>query len=226
MCTLVVPLVSLWLCLQPKAWTHPARMKEFWMAGMGGWEGGWVGAWVGGWFSEWLSEKLSWWVVEWVVEQVSKQEMKQGGFREVGREDYRVSLRGHGGIVLQSLTALFINFGKHKHPRPYSASVVGCQDLHSLLTSTERRGLEPHPGTHPGHQPESLFVMTCPPRVAGVTTGRHTCWEVCIWPHEWSSLPGIRTRAERDHPDCESDAITTWPCLSPPIWWWWYWTNW
>ena len=62
-------------------------MKEFWMAGMGGWEGGWVGAWVGGWFSEWLSEKLSW----WVVEQVSKQEIKQGGFREVGREDYRVS---------------------------------------------------------------------------------------------------------------------------------------
>ena len=32
-----------------------------------------------------------------MVEQVSKQEIKQGGFREVGREDYRVSLRGHGG---------------------------------------------------------------------------------------------------------------------------------
>ena len=32
-----------------------------------------------------------------MVEQVSKQESKQGGFREVGREDYRVSLRGHGG---------------------------------------------------------------------------------------------------------------------------------
>ncbi len=26
-----------------------------------------------------------------MVEQVSKQESKQGGFREVGREDYRVS---------------------------------------------------------------------------------------------------------------------------------------
>ena len=45
-----------------------------------------------------------------MVEQVSKQESKQGGFREVGREDYRVSLGGMGGIVLQSLTALLIMF--------------------------------------------------------------------------------------------------------------------
>ncbi len=59
-----------------------------------------------------------------------------------------------------------------------------------VLTSTERRGLEPHPGTHPGHQPDSLFVMTCPPQVG----------------LQQAATPAqdLNPCRERDHPDCES----------------------
>ena len=60
------------------------------------------------------------------------------------------------------------------------------------------------------HEPESLFVMTCPPTVARVTTGRHTCRQVA------SSLSRIRTYMGRSHPDFESHVITMHLATCPP----------